>query len=345
MQIEAIGIDLGKSVFHLVALDPQGQLVEKKKFSRKQLLEHMANRQAKVVGLEACPGAHWLGRALQKQGHPVKIIPPQFVRPFVKGNKNDYLDAEAIAEAVGRKNMRFAPLKSDDQLDIQALHRARQSWVRRRTALANQIRAFLLERGLTIRTGLTYLRDRMPDLIANADGQISALLATLLQEHWQEWLHLEEHIEKADAQIRALAREHEACQQLQTIPGIGLLTASALVAAVGRAQDFRRGRDLAAWIGLVPRQHSTGGHNKLLGISKRGNSYLRQLLVHGARSVYVNLKRSDHAMGRWLDTLTPRKKPSVAIVALANKLARIAWAVLTTNQPYRPMLTPEPGSQ
>ena len=343
MQIEAIGIDLGKTVFHLVALDAQSQIVEKKKFSRKQLLEHMVNRQAKVIGLEACPGAHWLGHALQKQGHTIKIIPPQFVRPFVKGNKNDYLDAEAIAEAVQRKNMRFAPLKSSDQLDVQAIHRARQAWIRRRTALANQIRAFLLERGVTIRTGLAYLRDRMPDLIANAAGQLSAIMVALLQEHWQEWQHLEEHIEKADAQLRALAGEHEACQRLQTIPGIGLLTASALVAAVGCGQDFRRGRDLSAWIGLVPRQHSTGGHNKLLGISKRGNAYIRQLLVHGARSVYASLKRPEHAMGRWLDSLTLRKKPSVAIVALANKLARIAWAVLTTNQPYRPALMTEPG--
>jgi transposase len=269
-------------------------------------------------------------------------MPPQFVRPFVKGNKNDYLDAEAIAEAVGRKNMRFVPLKSDSQLDMQALHRARQGWVRRRTSLVNQIRAFLLERGLPIRTGLEHLRERMPDLLANADGQLSAVLVGILQELWTEWLHLEQHIADAEAQLRALTKSHEACQLLQTIPGIGLITASALVCAVGNGQTFRRGRDLAAWLGLVPRQHSTGGINKLLRISRRGNSYLRQLLVHGARSIYANLKRDDHAIGRWLDSLAQRKKPSVAIVAMANKLARIAWAVLTTNQPYRPQPAANP---
>jgi transposase len=257
------------------------------------------------------------------------------VRPYGKTNKNDFVDAGAIAEAVQRSTMRFVPVKTDEQLDLQALHRARQRWIGRRTCLINQIRGFLLERGVTVRTGPSYLRGTMVEILANPGGALSASLLSILGELWEEWTQIDERVAKMDEQMQALAREDEACRRLQTIPGIGIVTATALVAAVGNGSAFHKGRDLAAWLGLVPRQYSTGGRSKLLGISKRGNSYLRQLFVHGARAVFARLKREKHQIGSWLDQRGARKKPSVVIVAMANKLARIAWAVLAGNQDYR----------
>jgi transposase len=330
-----IGIDIGKRAFHMVAMDQAGNIVEKKRFSRQQLLNRLANASSNVLAMEACPGAHCLAKALVEQGHAVKLIPPQYVRPYVKTNKNDFVDAEAIAEAVQRPTMRFVQVKTDAQLDLQALHRARERWIGRRTSLINQIRGFLLERGVTVRTGPSYLLEKMPRLLANEDGSLSATLLSILGELWHEWLQLDERIARANDQIQVVADEDDACRRLQTIPGIGMVTATALVAAVGNACTFRKGRDLAAWLGLVPRQYSTGGRPKLLGISKRGNSYLRQLFVHGARAVFARLKREQHHMGKWLEQLGHRKKPSVVIVAMANKLARIAWAVLTSGHAYR----------
>jgi transposase len=336
-----IGIDVGKSAFHLVAMDQAGNIVEKKKFSRAQLLNHLANVSTNVLAMEACSGAHCLAKALSEQGHTVKLIPPQYVRPYVKTNKNDFVDAEAIAEAVQRPTMRFVPVKTDAQLDLQALHRARQRWIGRRTSLINQIRAFLLERGVAVRTGPSYLRHRMLGILANQDDSLSATLLSILRELWQEWMQIDERVARTDEQIQALASENDACRRLQTIPGIGIVTATALVAAVGNGSAFRKGRDLAAWLGLVPRQYSTGGRPKLLGISKRGNSYLRQLFVHGARAVFARLKREQHHMGKWLEQLGSRKKPSIVIVAMANKLARIAWAVLAGGQAYRATALPD----
>jgi transposase len=337
MSAQAVGIDLGKTTFHLVALDSTGQVVEKKKCSRPQLLRRMSNLSTPVVGMEACVGAHWLAQALTQQGHLVRLLPPQYVRPYVKTNKNDFVDAEAIAEAVQRPSMRFVPIKTEAQLDLQALHRTRQRWMGRRTALINQIRSFLLERGIAVRVGPAWLRKQMPTLLANENGTLSACLLNLLAELWDEWLQLEQRIERANQSLRATAEQDPACQRLLSIPGIGLLTATALVAAIGNGSTFRKGRDLAAWLGLVPRQHSTGGKTKLLGISKRGNAYLRQLFVHGARAVFFHLQREPHRMGHWLNQLSGRKRTSTVIVAMANKLARIAWAVLVRGEPYRAM--------
>lgn len=336
MHIRTIGIDIAKSVFHLIGLDEKGSVVVKKKFSRSQLLVYTANLRAEVIGMEACSGAHFLARALANQGHNVKMMPAEYVRPYVKSNKNDFIDAEAIAEAVRRPSMRFVPLKTEEQLDLQALHRVRERWIGRRVALTNQIRGFLLERGLAIRVGSEYLRKALPMVLEDAENGLSGRSRAILSALRQEWEELETKIAAMTEEISSISRSNESCKRLMGVPGIGPIISTALVAAVGNATSFRKGRDLASWLGLVPRQHSSGGKTKLLGISKRGNQYLRKLLIEGARAAFARLNRAQHAFGPWMDQLG--SKPSnVAVVALANKLARIAWAVLTTGQEYHPL--------
>ncbi len=308
----------------------------KKKFSRSQLLVYTANLRTEVIGMEACSGAHFLARALANQGHNVKLMPAEYVRPYVKSNKNDFIDAEAIAEAVQRPSMRFVPLKTEEQLDLQAIHRVRERWIGRRVALTNQIRGFLLERGLPIRVGSEHLRKALPAVLEDADNGLSARSRCMLFSLREEWEELEIKISNVTEEIGRVSRSDEGCKRLMGIPGIGPIISTALVAAVGNASSFHKGRDLASWLGLVPRQHSSGGKTKLLGISKRGNQYLRKLLIEGARAAFARLNRTQHAFGPWMDQLA--SKPSnVAVVALANKLARIAWAVLTTGKEYRPM--------
>src|ERR1700692_2693168 len=285
MQLHTIGIDLGKTVFHLVGVNLRGEVVVRKRFSRKQLLHFTANLQVELIGMEACGGAHFLGRALREQGHEVRLMPAQYVKPFVKTNKSDYIDAEAIAEAVQRPTMRFVPIKTEDQLDLQAVDRVRERWVMRRTAVINQIRGLLLERGLTMPKGRSHLEEALPEILADAASKLSDLFRVLLAQLRIELDQLSVRIEEMDVVMQQTAKENEACQRLTTIPGIGPVTATALVAAIGNGAAFRKGRDLAAWVGMVPREHTTGGKQKLLGISKRGNKYLRRLFVQGARSV------------------------------------------------------------
>jgi transposase len=335
MEISVVGIDIGKTIFHLVGVDQQGAITVKKKLSRTQLLAFLANVPVRLIGMEACSGAHFLARALMAQGHQVRMMPAQYVRPYVKTNKNDFIDAEAIAEAVQRPNMRFVPLKTHEQLDLQAIHRVRERWMSRRTSLINQIRALLLERGITVPRGPENLRQVLPEILADAENSLSGMLRALISDLQDEWKCLELNIERTNEQISNVARTDEACQRVLEVPGIGSLTATALIAAIGNGSEFRKARDLGAWLGLVPRQFSTGGKQRLLGISKSGNNYLRQLFVHGARAVFARMHRDQHAFGPWLTQLDSRKKRSTTIVALANKLARIAWAVLTTGQPYR----------
>jgi transposase len=334
MNVHVLGIDIGKTVFHLAGLDESGKVVVKKQCSRSQLLRYTANLSIHVIGMEACPGAHYLARELNAQGHEARLMPAQYVKPFVKTNKNDFIDAVAIAEAVQRPTMRFVPAKTDDQLDLQALHRVRTRWIRRRTSLINQIRGLMLERGITVRKGPEYLRKYLPGILEDAEAKLTPRMRLLVATLKREWEQLESQILTADEEINRWSQTNESCRRLQTVPGIGPITATALVAAIGNGNDFRRGRDLAAWLGLVPRQYSTGGKQRLLGISKRGDPYLRQLFVHGARGAYHWLKRDQLALGRWLEQLESRSRRSTSIVALANKLARIAWAVLTTGQPY-----------
>lgn len=336
MEIRTVGIDLGKSVFHLVGVNAAGEVIVRKKFSREKLLHFTANLHVQRIGMEACPGAHFLGRALRAQGHDARLMPAQYVKPYVVNNKNDFIDAEAIAEAVWRPKTRFVPIKTDDQLDMQSLHRAREGWVHRRTSLVNQIRGLLLERGITIRKGRRNAEEALPCILEDPGTNLSGPLRTLLAQLQDELKQLQRQIEEADAVIRKVASEHESCQRLMAIPGIGSVTATAIIAAIGNGTDFEKARGFAAWLGLVPRQHSTGGKEKLLGISKRGNCYIRCLLVHGARSVLQFKEKQSSGLKAWLGELTSRAHHNVAVVALANKLARVAWAILAKGETYRP---------
>jgi transposase len=335
MELHAIGIDLGKTVFHLVGVDSFGNVVVRKRCSRSQLLAYTANVQVHRIGMEACSGSHFLGRALRQQGHDVRLMPAQYVKPYVKTNKSDYIDAEAVAEAVQRPTMRFVPIKTEEQLDLQAVHRVRERWVMRRTAVVNQIRGLLLERGLTLPKGRSHVDQALPDILEDATLSLSGSFRSLLAQLKSELDKLTACVEEMDSVIEHAASNSEVCQRLTSIPGIGPVTATALIAAIGNGSAFRRGRDLAAWVGMVPREYSTGGKQKLLGISKRGNHYLRRLFVQGARAVLRCRTRQAPGLNRWLGQLIARRHQHVVVVALANKLLRVAWAVLCKNQTYQ----------
>lgn len=335
MKIASIGIDIGKTIFHLVALDEHGSIVIRRKFSRKALLTYGAKLETSLIGMEACGGAHCLARLLRDQGHQVRLIPGQFVKPYRQSNKNDYLDAEAIAEAVTRKKLRFVAIKTEDQLDIQGLHRVRERLVHNRTEVINQIRGFLLERGVTFNRGPLSLRKGMPDLLEDAEQNLTPQLRSLLAHLWQEWQYLDSQIDQISGAMEAVAESDAACRRLRKIPGIGPLVSTATVAAIGNGAAFKRGRDFAAWLGLVPKQHSTGGKTKLLGITKRGNRYLRKLFVHGARAVLLRVKYDTGGFGQWVHRLAARAPRNKVIVAIANKLARIAWVVLSSGNEYQ----------
>jgi len=337
MQIHSVGIDLGKTTFHLVALGAAGKVLVRKKFTPQQLLTYTANLQTSLIGLEACSGAHFLGRVLRKQGHDVRLLAAQFVKPFVKSNKNDFVDAEAIAEAVERKNMRFVPIKTDDQLDLQAIHRVRDRLISRRTAVINQLRAFLLERGLVFAKTPAKLRAAMSDILENAEADLTPQMRNLINLLGDEWKTVEQQIEVLSLELERISAADAGCTRIRQIPGIGPIVATAIVAAIGNGAAFHKGREFAAWLGLVPRQYSTGGKAKLLGISKRGNVYLRKILIHGARAAVLRIKRDRSSIGAWMDALDARAPKNVVVVATANKLARIAWAVLSSGENYRPM--------
>jgi transposase len=340
MELRTIGIDLGKMVFHLVGMNLRGEVVVRKKLSRRQLLQFTANLHVDLIGMEACGGAHFLGRALREQGHEVRLMPAQYVKPYVKTNKSDFIDAEAIAEAVARPTMRFVPIKTDDQLDMQSLHRVRERWIMRRTAIVNQIRGLLLERGITLRKGRRHVDAALPGILEDADSKLSGALRILLAQLKLELDQMAIRIDEADEVLNKTARENEACQRLVAIPGIGPVTATALIAAIGNGAAFRKGREFAAWMGVVPREHSTGGKQKLLGISKHGNSYLRKLFIQGARAVLQQRTKQAPGLNEWLARLASRTHHNVVAVALANKLARIAWAVLAKEERYQPQALP-----
>jgi transposase len=334
MAIVTLGLDLGKNWVHMMGLNESGRIVLRRRVKRERLLAQTVNMPACLIGMEACCGAHYLGRSLEAQGHTVRLMPPQYVKPFVKSNKNDYRDAEANAEAVQRPTMRFVPLKSEAQLDLQTIHRVRQRLVGRRTALVNQLRAILLERGITVAQGRRVLERRLVGILANDQGGLSPRIRHLIEDMRTEWRELDRRIGELDAELTSMAREDEACRRLFEIPGIGPLNATALVAAAGNGAAFDKGRDMSAWLGLVPREHSTGGKQRLFGISKRGNKYLRTLLIHGARAALPHLEKRPDALGIWLRGLLARAHRNVVVVALANKLARIAWAVMSSQRRY-----------
>jgi len=335
MHITSIGIDLGKTTFHLVALGERNKVLVGRKFSRAQLLAYTANLPSSLVGLEACAGAHFMGARLREQGHEVRLIPAQFVKPYRKSNKNDFIDGEAIAEAVTKQNMRFAQLKTEEQLDVQAMRRVRDRLVQCRTALINEIRGFLLERGITFAANPIHLRKNLLGVIEDAEQNVSLRLRWLLERLWQEWKQVEIDIQAITDEIERISKENALCRRLHQIPGFGPLVSTATVAAIGNGAAFRRGRDFAAWVGIVPRQYSTGGKQSLFGISKRGNDYLRRMLIHGARAVLLRVKYDTGGFGQWVHRLAQRAPRNKVIVAIANKLARIACAVLSSGKDYQ----------
>jgi transposase len=333
--IVTLGIDLAKRSFHLFGVDAHGREVLSKKLSRARLSEFMANLPPCTVAMEACGSAHHWARLFRTFGHTVRLIAPQFVKPFVKSNKNDAADAEAICEAAQRPNMRFVSVKSVEQQDIQAMHRMRSLVVERRTAQVNQVRGLLLEYGMEIPKGRAAVSRRLPEILEDAENGLSARLRAELSELAEELRHLDERVRHYDAQLQAIAQSDPRARDLMTIPGLGAQGATALLAAVGEdAHVFSNGRGLAAWLGLVPRQHSTGGRPRLLGISKRGDVYLRNLLIHGARAVLRWVERKEDPLSRWATTLKGRRHTNIASVAMANKIARIAYAVMTSGKPY-----------
>ncbi|HJV72669.1 MAG TPA: IS110 family transposase [Noviherbaspirillum sp.] len=334
MNIRTIGLDLVKNVFQFHGVDAQGKVVLRKQVARASLAALFANLPPCLVGMEACGSAHFWPRKLAAQGHVVKLMAPQFVEPCVKGSKTDAADAEAICEAVSRPNMRFVPVKLPVQQALLAVHRARAGFVKARTTQANQLRGLLAEFGIAIPVGLASLRQRLPILLAEAENGLPGMMRELvarLAEHLQA---LDQQVAELEKQIQLWHRQSEPSQRLAAIPGVGPITATALVASIGDARAFSNGRQLAAWLGLVPRQHSSGGKPVLLGISKRGDVYLRTLLIHGTRAVISHVERRCDQAESWLKRLLSRRNRNISAVALANKNARVVWALLAHDRQY-----------
>lgn len=323
------GVDIGKNLFHVVGLDQDGAPIQRAKFRRETLLQFFERAEPTLVGMEACPGSQWLARNLKALGHEVRIVPAKFVKPYIKSNKNDLIDAEAIAEAVTRPTMRFVETKTPEQVDTQALHRIREQFISRRTKMICQMRAFCLEYGVPLRPGVGHFKLDLPEAIANDSNDLTSTMRRLLSELMEDLVKLEDRISAVTKEIEALAATDDRTRRLTSIPGIGPLGATALIAAIGDGRQFKKARDLSAWLGLVPRQASTGGKPTLLGISKRGNPYIRKLIVHGARSCLLHLNRERDRLGVWLDDLEKRMHRNKAVVALANKLMRVVWVILT----------------
>lgn len=338
MSIVILGIDLGKNSWSIVGLDANGAVIVRRRMRRDGVIAFAAKLKPCTMAMEACCGAHHMGRSLAELGHEVRVMSPEYVRPYVKAQKNDDRDAEAIAEAATRPTMRFVQLKSEDQLDAQTLHRVRDRLVGDRTSLTNQIRSLLLERGHVVAQGHARLRVLLGELLDCDASSLSPRMAFLLGDMRMRWEHLDRRIAAFDAEFAAMARTDDRARRLTSIPGIGALNATAMVAAVGDGATFGKGRDLAAWLGLVPRQATTGGRPKLLGITKRGSRYLRKMLIQGARSAMPSLAKSDTAVGAWLRGLLARAHPNVVVVALAAKMARTIWALLRRGQTYNPAL-------
>jgi len=330
-----IGLDLAKRFFQVHGVDRRGKVVLQKQVARQNLLNFFAQLPRCVVGMEACGGAHHWARELQKLGHTPKLMPPQYVKPYVKTNKNDRTDAEAICEAVARPNMRFVTAKSLEQQEILSLHRIRDRLVKGRTALANEIRGLLHEFGIALPKGITHVRRALPEITEDLGNCLTLVQRDFFSDMYTEFVDADERIAKLDRQLKTLAEASEPCRRLLKVPGIGALAATALTATVGNARDFRNGRELAAWLGMVPRQHSSGGKDRLLGISKRGDKYIRRLLVHGARAVLRYCGRKEDERSRWLQRLAERRGAHKAMVAQANKIARTCWVILARNEEFR----------
>lgn len=336
MKITTIGIDLAKNVFQVHGVDERGKVALRRQFRRDQMLTFFVNLSPCLIGMEACGGAHYWARKLEALGHTVKMMAPQFVKPYVKTNKNDAADAEGICEAVSRPSMRFVAAKTSEQQAALAVHRARQGFVKARTAQANQIRGLLAEFGIVIPQGIGHIVKRLPEIMEDAENGLPGSFRLLLQRLVDNLKEMDRHVGELEREIKLLHRQNEVSNRLAKIPGIGPITASALIATIGDVKHFKNGRQLAAWLGLVPRQHSSGGKSVLLGMSKRGDTYLRTLLVHGARSVVRVAESKIDQAGSWLGQLLHRRNKNVAAVALANKNARTVWALLAHDREYVP---------
>jgi len=335
--IAVIGIDIGKNSFHVVGHDQRGAIVLRQKWSRGQVEARFANMPPCLVGMEACVGAHHLSRRLKALGHDARLMPAKYVRPYSKGQKNDFRDAEAIAEAVQRPTMKFVATKSAEQLDLQSLHRVRERLVSQRTGVINQIRAFLLERGIAVRQGQRFLRTELPQILVTPPEVLSPRMVRMIEELAADWRQLDARIGRVSDEIEELAKQDAACERLMSVPGIGPIISSAMVAAIGTGDGFGNGRDFAAWLGLVPRQISTGDRTILGKISKRGNRYLRVLFVQAAWVVLVKVRPdrwAGHGLRPWIEAAKKRLHHNVLAVALANKLARIAWSVLANGREF-----------
>jgi len=335
MKITTIGLDIAKSVFHLFAVNKMGRFVKKKQLRRKQVLAYMAKLEPCMIVMEACGGANYWARELIALGHEVKLIAPQYVKPYVKGNKNDYNDAEAIAEAAQRPNMRFVPIKSVEQQDIQNFHRQRERIKKERTALVNQTRGLLAEYGIVINQGVAAARKALPEVLEDAQNSLTVLSRELFAALLEELRVLDERFTHCDRRIKSMNQDNDVCQRLDGILGIGPITASATYAAAGDGKEFVNGRHFSAWLGLVPGQHSTGGKTVLLGISKRGNTYLRTLYIHGARAVLLHSAKKKDRFSRWAQAVLARRGHNKACVAVANKIARMAWVIMAKGESYR----------
>ncbi len=340
--VAVIGIDIGKNSFHVVGLDTRGAIVLRQKWSRGQVEARLANMPLCLIGMEACVGAHHLSRKLKTFGHDARLMPAKYVRPYSKGQKNDFRDAEAIAEAVQRPTMKFVATKTADQLDLQALYRVRERLVSQRTGIINQIRAFLLERGVAVRQGLRFLRAELPRILATPPDVLSPRMVRIIEGLAGDWRRLDERINHLSDEIAAVARQDAGCERLMSVPGIGPIISSAMVAAIGTGDGFSKGRDFAAWLGLVPKQISTGDRTILGKISKRGNRYLRVLFVQAAWVVLIKPQSWElHGLKPWIGAAKKRLHRNVLAIALANKLARIAWSVLARGRSFevRPAMT------
>lgn len=332
MKVTTIGLDLAKNVFQVHGVDDRGRVLIKKQLKRQQVAEFFVRIEPCLIGMEACGGSHHWARKLRAMGHDVRLIAPQ----YVKSQKNDAADAEAICEAVSRPNMRFVAPKTIEQQSLMALHTARAGFIKARTALSNQIRGLLAEFGVVIPKGLSALAQRVPEALEDASNELTGVMRVLLQELLAQVSHLDGLVKRLEQQIRQWASQDEAARRLQQVPGIGPISASALVAGLGDVRHFENGRQVSAWLGLVPRQHSSGGKTVLLGITKRGDSYLRTLLIHGARAAILAAQRSKDGPPHWMANLLERKHPNVACVALASRNARIVWALLAHRRDYEP---------
>jgi len=339
--ISTIGIDTGKNTLHMIGLDEKGEIVLREKVSRNRIAARLVNVVPCLIGIEAGMATHYMARELVALGHVVKQVPPAFAKPFRQGHKNDFRDAHAVAEAVQRPSTRCVPIKTDDQLDLQALHRVRSRLVGDRTAVINQLRGFLLEHGIAVRQGHRFLRQQLPQILAKRTDVLSPRMVKIIADLVEDWAHLDERIERVTDEIESLARADANCGRLMTVPGIGPIIASAMVAAIGDGAAFATGRDFAAWLGLVPKQMSTGDRTILGRITKRGNRYLRMLFIQGARAIQLrSTSWTKHSFGPWLKAAAQRLHCNVLTVALANKLARIALTVLVQARNYETRIEP-----